>query len=944
MRAKNSWLGHVASVLALSALGAVACSSTEAPVPDSASTGFDVKRDGFSFENYGGSSTFSFFGTPELLRMFGEQAVCVGGTIPCNVKPGALAWAKSVNESIEAGRCEGFAVLSALLFSGTLKASDFGADTTFGLDVKANEKLGNEIAYWFGSQMAGSVINGKTQKFEAKNVMPFLADILRPDAPESFRLGIVNKRGKALYGGHALTPIAYTKVGDGRYDVQVYDNNAPGEKRTLTVDVKANKWSYVGSLDPSDESSEFFGDSVNVNPLYFAPVRSRVGTFACKFCDKGGAGQIVARSTGDVAITDGEGNTVSMEGGEMSAQGAGSVDSAFGFAIPSAPLLVASLPSTANTNYVVTSTGSSSRVTVAEADRSASLRVEQAPRDDGNPETTAPRVEMTFGDAGVRTKGDPAATSAVAVSRAVVNADGSQKTVEVTVAVPAGASIEANVDTQGNVSAAVSGGRGPVTVGITQTNGTQQSSATFAVTVDGSTAPTTLTAKVPDDPMAPIPGTITSGDGTTTPLVDQCRNGVVDTGEADVDCGGTCGACAVGRACGLPIDCASGLCNATTKACVDSTCADGVKDAMESDVDCGGTCTSKCGSARTCMVNADCASNACDLGTSTCTPASCGDGLKDGDESAVDCGGSCPAKCAIGSACNAASDCASGSACAKEGCIALPTGGIVTTSGTYRIHTFLADGTFAATGTLAVDYLLVAGGGGGGSGDGAGGGAGGVLTGAGLMVASGPRLVMIGAGGSGAGLGEIGTPSQNGANCTFSGLIAIGGGRGGQEDNALGGGPLNLGGSGGSGGGFGGGNATANGAPAAGTVGQGNAGGLRGVNGGLITTGSGGGGGAGAIGGNGGAASAGGNGGAGVSSSITGVATFYGGGGGGSERAGSGGAGAGGLGGGGAGGLNASGLPGTANTGGGGGGGGDQATTGGAGGSGIVILRYPYAP
>ena len=39
------------------------------------------------------------------------------------------------------------------------------------------------------------------------------------------------------------------------------------------------------------------------------------------------------------------------------------------------------------------------------------------------------------------------------------------------------------------------------------------------------------------------------------------------------------------------------------------------------------------------------------------------------------------------------------------------TGGIITTSGLYTIHTFLSSGTFTVTGTLNTEYLVVGGGG-----------------------------------------------------------------------------------------------------------------------------------------------------------------------------------------------------------------------------------------
>ena len=68
----------------------------------------------------------------------------------------------------------------------------------------------------------------------------------------------------------------------------------------------------------------------------------------------------------------------------------------------------------------------------------------------------------------------------------------------------------------------------------------------------------------------------------------------------------------------------------------------------------------------------------------------------------------------------------------------------------YRVHTFLADGTFTLYGTGLVDFIIIAGGGGGGgSYEGGGGGAGGVIRTLNSMQVAGSYSVTIGAGGTG---------------------------------------------------------------------------------------------------------------------------------------------------------------------------------------------------
>jgi hypothetical protein len=264
------------------------------------------------------------------------------------------------------------------------------------------------------------------------------------------------------------------------------------------------------------------------------------------------------------------------------------------------------------------------------------------------------------------------------------------------------------------------------------------------------------------------------------------------------------------------------------------------------------------------------------------------------------------------------------------------TGGNVTTSGAYTIHTFTANGTFEVTsGSKSVEYLVVAGGGGGGT-RGGGGGAGGFITSS-VLVTTQSYTVTVGVGGAG-GLVSGTASGSDGANSSVFGVTAIGGGGGGGGNQASNTTFINgrTGGSGGGGAAWYG-----NGLAGANTAGQGSNGGA-GVD--VSPYMHGGGGGASEAGQNGGTvASTGGKGGDGLPSSISGsVVNYAGGGGGGTNGGGIGGAG--GLGGGGAGAttLGTSGFNATANTGGGGGGGAGSSSggAGGAGGSGIVIIRY----
>jgi hypothetical protein len=159
-------------------------------------------------------------------------------------------------------------------------------------------------------------------------------------------------------------------------------------------------------------------------------------------------------------------------------------------------------------------------------------------------------------------------------------------------------------------------------------------------------------------------------DSSTIPMnPGNCGDGVQDGVETDLDCGGaSCSACDIGRSCIADTDCSSGNC--TNGVCVRAlpfTCSDGFYNGDETlHIDCGGSCLA-C-TTEMCSADSDCASGMCDTVASACLPPiTCYDGIKDGDEPSVDCGGSCDPffQCTQGQACATAADCV-GRACAGE--------------------------------------------------------------------------------------------------------------------------------------------------------------------------------------------------------------------------------------------------------------------------------------
>ncbi len=155
----------------------------------------------------------------------------------------------------------------------------------------------------------------------------------------------------------------------------------------------------------------------------------------------------------------------------------------------------------------------------------------------------------------------------------------------------------------------------------------------------------------------------------------QCASGLCDpSGRCSLptqcgpdDCGGPCGPCPMSKPCAVPTDCASLVCR--SNACAAPSCSDGVRNGNETGVDCGDpqfACPS-CGVGAPCVTDGSCASGLCVL--SRCAAAdACFNRLRDSGEPDVDCGGALCGPCADGASCATDGDCQSGSGCLSGVC------------------------------------------------------------------------------------------------------------------------------------------------------------------------------------------------------------------------------------------------------------------------------------
>lgn len=124
-----------------------------------------------------------------------------------------------------------------------------------------------------------------------------------------------------------------------------------------------------------------------------------------------------------------------------------------------------------------------------------------------------------------------------------------------------------------------------------------------------------------------------------------CKSAKKDADETDVDCGGSCGPCDDLKSCTLTSDCKSRVCTGAVngKKCQIPSCGDSVLNGDETDIDCGGSaCVEQgapCKDTQKCRLATDCESGVCKAGL--CEASSCNDGVQNGGEMGIDCGGPC---------------------------------------------------------------------------------------------------------------------------------------------------------------------------------------------------------------------------------------------------------------------------------------------------------------
>lgn len=206
-------------------------------------------------------------------------------------------------------------------------------------------------------------------------------------------------------------------------------------------------------------------------------------------------------------------------------------------------------------------------------------------------------------------------------------------------------------------SAALAGIAGVVLAGacVFSTHGTLEAGAggSAATSTHASTGTTTKPGTGTGGSTSSGTGASSSGMGGS--VEQRCANTVKDGSETDVDCGGECKPCTGGHTCQQGSDCDNGFC--VEGICCDTACQELCRTCNGND---NGGKSGVCSKAN---AGLDPGARCSGQGLGTCDEGGacrCKNGMRDGAETDVDCGGPDCQKCGDGHACSGNGDCGSG--------------------------------------------------------------------------------------------------------------------------------------------------------------------------------------------------------------------------------------------------------------------------------------------
>jgi hypothetical protein len=280
-----------------------------------ADNGFRPETDGFAFQNYGKTDATGNepvnMGPDEMRKMFGDVVCADIASGKCDLTPVADQWMVQANAGADGGHCQGFSVLSGMLWKKVMNASDFGAPTTPALPLTGNVPLQRNIAYAFNFQVLDNY-NKAIIKGTPNEMLDKLLQVLTPTDPDSYTLGIYKPGFK---GGHAVTPYAVEDSGGGIFNILIYDNNYPTVTRNIKIDRNLNTWSYNAATNPNEPSELYEGDA-NTKTLDVEPTSPGIGVQPAPFAGTVASGVDPKGSAGSTPAADNQMQEFYLDGSD----------------------------------------------------------------------------------------------------------------------------------------------------------------------------------------------------------------------------------------------------------------------------------------------------------------------------------------------------------------------------------------------------------------------------------------------------------------------------------------------------------------------------------------------------------------------------------------------------------------------------------------------------
>lgn len=263
-----------------------------------ASSGFDVTRDGFSFDNWGpGSDEHRRSLTPAAMQSLFGDGICgriVNGE--CVLSAPGAALESAANEMAAGGHCYGMAALAGLFHTGGLDKADYLPPGQTVFEAQPSDALDRLISRYWAAQISSPSSTATTQNSVAQTVRTLISAWARGD---NFILSFFDAEGA---GGHAVTPIALRDLGAGRIGIVVYDNNFPGVEKIFVTDPVTDSWYYTTATTPSEPAHLYVGS--RANRLHLTPLRATTQIHECPVCADAGDDSVTvlvkrAPGTGD---------------------------------------------------------------------------------------------------------------------------------------------------------------------------------------------------------------------------------------------------------------------------------------------------------------------------------------------------------------------------------------------------------------------------------------------------------------------------------------------------------------------------------------------------------------------------------------------------------------------------------------------------------------------